>query len=397
MKLIIFETHPIQYRAPVYQEMEKIISGEFKVIFASDFSVRGYLDKDFQQEFSWDIPLLSGYQYQVLNNEVGKGVHKWNGLTGKNVFKKLNEERPKAILLCSFNHLFSLTAYLAAKILGIKIWIRVETQDEAFKRSNFKKIIRSLIYRLLYTGVDKFFYIGRLNYEHYVRHGVKKIKLIPAKYCTPDPFKNLSDEKKGDIRNELRKNNNISEDYIVIAFSGKLINKKNPRILMKATELNILNELKMHGKSKNYVIVFIGSGELAEELKIEAEILARKISLRIIFLGFINQSRVNNYYLMSDILILPSLKMGETWGLVVNEALQAGCSIVLSDNVGSGADFKNLERVRIFSNSDVRELAVAIGELGNFQRDFNWSSKYLTEYSIEASGVAIANEVMKIE
>jgi len=30
-------------------------------------------------------------------------------------------------------------------------------------------------------------------------------------------------------------------------------------------------------------------------------------------------------------MVLPSRRAGETWGLVVNEALQAGCAVIVSE------------------------------------------------------------------
>jgi hypothetical protein len=44
-------------------------------IYGSDFSVDGYLDKDFGAAFAWDVDLLSGYQ-QVFPSKVSKGGEK---------------------------------------------------------------------------------------------------------------------------------------------------------------------------------------------------------------------------------------------------------------------------------------------------------------------------------
>jgi len=43
-----------------------------------------------------------------------------------------------------------------------------------------------------------------------------------------------------------------------------------------------------------------------------------------------------DYYAVGDIFVLSSFN--ETWGLVVNEAMNAGCAIIASDQVGSAAD-----------------------------------------------------------
>jgi glycosyltransferase involved in cell wall biosynthesis len=54
------------------------------------------------------------------------------------------------------------------------------------------------------------------------------------------------------------------------------------------------------------------------------------------FVGFKNQSELPAFYDLCDIFVLPS--DGEPWGLVVNEAMNAGKPIVASDAVGAARD-----------------------------------------------------------
>ena len=84
-KLLVFDSHPVQYRAPVWQAIEKIRPGSLHVVYASDCSVRGHNDEGFGQAFAWDEPMMSGYNNTVLNCEKGVPLSKWGSLTGKGV------------------------------------------------------------------------------------------------------------------------------------------------------------------------------------------------------------------------------------------------------------------------------------------------------------------------
>jgi glycosyltransferase involved in cell wall biosynthesis len=55
------------------------------------------------------------------------------------------------------------------------------------------------------------------------------------------------------------------------------------------------------------------------------------------FTGFLNQSEIARAYVAADLLVLPS-DAGETWGLVVNEAMACGRPAIVSDLVGCGPD-----------------------------------------------------------
>ena len=72
--ILIFETHPIQYKAPIYQRLQQLRPGSFRVIYGTDGSMRDGLDPEFGRKVTWDAPLLDGYPYTVLNNQKGPGV-----------------------------------------------------------------------------------------------------------------------------------------------------------------------------------------------------------------------------------------------------------------------------------------------------------------------------------
>lgn len=383
-RLIIFETHPIQYRAPVYQELQRVLPGSFEVIYASDCSVVGHLDSGFGQQVAWNTPLLEGYPFQVVHNEKGVPLSSWSSLTGKGIYHLLRQKRPKAILVHSFNYQFDLAVYFSAVMLGIPIWIRIETQDEAFERGPIKTFVRTIIYKILYSKIKKAFYIGELNREHLARHGLKAHQMTKAHYCTPDPLSELSSSEKIARREKIRQRFGLPGNTLVIAFFGKLIFKKDPELLLRAAE-------SVTGPAqKPIAIVYVGSGELEESLKMRSEQLQHNHRLTVVFTGFVNQAELFNFYLGADIVVLPSRRMGETWGLVVNEALQAGCGVVVSDAVGSYRNVGSWERVRVIPVGDAAALAEAVDDLGKMPRDFDWARDSMREYSIEAAAIAIA-------
>ena len=55
------------------------------------------------------------------------------------------------------------------------------------------------------------------------------------------------------------------------------------------------------------------------------------------FAGFRNQTEIPEWFAASDVIVLPS-DGGETWGLVVNEAMACGLPAVVSDRAGCASD-----------------------------------------------------------
>ena len=387
ISLVVFDSHPVQYRVPVWQAIEKETPGNIHVVYASDCSVRGHADKGFGQTFKWDDPMMEGYPHTVLNCEKGEPLSGADSLTGEGVEECFDRLKPQAVLLTGLNYKFDRVVYRHALKKRIPVWLRCETQDEALPRSFVKSLLRSFVYRRYYRNISKFFYIGALNRKHYLANGVPDSKLYKAYYATVDRFIALNEEEKRALRKSARDHAAIADNKIVIGFSGKFIQKKNPSILFE-----MLAALPEQIRQR-VVLYFIGSGELQKLLEGFATTAENLYGVKTFFAGFVNQSELARHYLAIDTLILPSRRMGETWGLVANEAMQAGCSVIVSDAVGCHANFADWQRFKIFKEGDSSELAKQVELLSVFDRDFNWARHELTEYSISAIAHSFIKEM----
>lgn len=119
------------------------------------------------------------------------------------------------------------------------------------------------------------------------------------------------------------------KDVRTFLYVGRLVAVKNLEYLIE--KFNRHPELKLN---------IIGFGELEQKLKAMA---AANIS----FLGAVNNKELPRYYQEADVFILPSLS--ETWGLVVEEALNNGTPVMLSNKVGCIDDIINKNNGVVFS------------------------------------------------
>lgn len=87
-------------------------------------------------------------------------------------------------------------------------------------------------------------------------------------------------------------------------------------------------------------LTIVGFGELEDSLKAIA-----KSNIR--FTGAINNQDLHTYYQSADVFILPSLF--EPWGLVVEEALNNGTPVMVSDRVGCAEEIVTAENGVVFS------------------------------------------------
>ncbi len=386
--LLIVETHPVQYRVPIYARLQKLLPGAVHVVFASDYSVRGGFDPGFASCIAWDIPLLAGYDHTILRSDIQSAPRSWHELQGAGLLEVIQRLKPSAILLNSLKYRYDFTAYMYGMMLGIPIWMRCETQDRAFPRAKLKTAIRWLYYRILYLGINRAFPIGVLNRRHWIRHGLNPSKLVNINYCTLDMYAGLTEDVLRARRDVMRERLGLDRDAFLVSFVGKLIPKKDPGLIVKAIEKMPQSLLQ------RIALVFVGSGDLQDDLIRQAQVVCQDIPVH--FAGFVNQSALPDWYLAADVLVLPSRQAGETWGLVANEALQAGCGVIVSEAVGCAADFGGWERFRTIPVGSADALAVSLQDLAAYTRSFSWAADRLNQYSIEAAAQALAAAIAEL-
>ena len=377
--LLIIDSHPVQYRVPIYRELARLLREQghaLHVVYASDSSVRGAVDAGFGQAVTWDEPMLEGYDHSFLPKASSVNPGGFRNLLGHGIERVIRERRPDVIFLNGLNYLLFLRALIAARRLGIPVWLRSETQDHAFARSGWKSRLRRLVYRTAYSQVDHFFPIGNLNAEHYRAHGIADSRMTFCRYCVVDRFEGAPEElvaRGAAKRAEL----GVPEGVQLVMFSGKLIPKKTPFVLIEALERMPLEE------RRKFALLYVGAGEQEQMLKGRA----KSLGTQVIFAGFVNQGSIADFYLAADALILPSQQMGETWGLVANEAMMAGKPVILSQHAGSSRDFAGFTGVQVVE-PEAGAVAEAFRTLPSQARG-EAVRRQLAPYTIEAAAAAI--------
>ena len=379
IKLAWIATHPIQYQAPLFRAISKVNEIDLEVIYFSNFSVANYRDSEFGTSISWGSDILDGYKFKFLNT-FGPKIQQIKTFSPfiLGLRKNLFSGKYDAVMVQGWNHYGMLIAAWVCKYYGVKVFIRCEATDHITSSKGLKKWIREKILSYYFSLVDVFFAIGRRNKEFYLSRGVDPGRIFLMPYSVDNNFfeDKLTPFEECKIHNLLSLQNNIP----IILFSGKLIPRKRPDLLLRAYELL--------GEDKPYLI-FVGDGVMRSEM--EARVIKNRLD-RVYFVGFQSQSKIANFYAAADIFVLPSDE--ETWGLVINEAMVCCCAIIASDRVGSAIDLiRNNVNGVIFESGNVLALKYALNQclFDKKYEEMGVASKKI----IDNSGIAQNVEVLK--
>lgn len=99
-----------------------------------------------------------------------------------------------------------------------------------------------------------------------------------------------------------------------------------------------------------------------ERQKLEKEAAVLRVSHRVRFLGFLNQSQLPAVYSSADLMVLPSEY--EPFAVVVNEASCCCCPVAASDRVGAARDLiAPVDPDLIYSCGDLRAISALLSRL----------------------------------
>ena len=290
------------------------------------------------------MPLLEGYAWRAAASATGGITGAYTSLRLRDAAGDLQAEKYNAILVTGWHKHGMLQCLRAAVHSSKPVLVRAESNGLAPV-----SLLQRLKAKWLLGGVTRLLPIGTANRLYYERLGLAARIGDEVPYFVDNAFFSTREQDARARRDDLRRGFGIPLDAGCFLFAGKFVNKKRPRDVLAA-----LARLSS-GQGKSHLLM-VGSGELEAQLRQEA----RTRGLSVSFAGFLNQSGMPEAYAVADCLVLPS-DYGETWGLVVNEAMACGLPAIVSDHVGCGPDLiRDAETGWIFSYGDTDALAASM-------------------------------------
>jgi glycosyltransferase involved in cell wall biosynthesis len=346
MRLGVVASHPVQYQVPWYRALAALEELELTVYFAL-LPTPEQQGVGFGESFAWDVPLLDGYRWVALQNSArSPSLRGFFASRTPEVGAVLERDRPDAVIVSGWQSLPLLQALGACRRLGIPCLVRGESSALRPRPWWMRALHRRLLSRF-----DACLAIGVANREFYLENGVPRERVFTAPYFVDHRRFRAQAALLGPDRDSLRREWGISETDVCFLFAGKLVPKKRVLDLLRACEI-------ARQSAPSVRVLVVGTGEAGAE----AQRFARERDVPAVFAGFLNQTEITRAYVTADCLVLPS-DYGETWGLVVNEAMVHGLPAILSDRVGCGPDLvEDGITGRIFPFGDVAALARALVE-----------------------------------
>jgi glycosyltransferase involved in cell wall biosynthesis len=197
------------------------------------------------------------------------------------------------------------------------------------RRSKQKAAYKALFFRILKDSISAVLSIGEANSAYWRHYLGDKAPIFPFYYSVDNDYFRQRCREASVKREDFRRGLGLEARRSVILYASKLQERKRCVDLLDAfLKLSVEQRLQ----PPPYLLI-VGEGEERAALE-ERSKSARPGDVR--FLGFQNQSALPRFYDLCDVFVLASVD--EPWGLVVNEVMNAGKAVIVSDEVGCQRD-----------------------------------------------------------
>ena len=194
--------------------------------------------------------------------------------------------------------------------------------ERFYASTGLKKIVYPLLIcleKLAYSGADRVIVGSEMEHEVIRSYGIDPSKISLVYYGVDlDKFK--PSKKPGRIRSKL----GIDLNEVVVLFVGRMVERKKPHILVEAMN-------RVARTNPNVHCVLVGDGKFRREAERR---VAVNMSDRIHFVGSVSYDELPDYYVDSDMFVLPSVAEGGI-SLVVLEAAATGLPLILTKDASS--------------------------------------------------------------
>ena len=353
-RLAIVTSHPIQYHSPLFRALAQRV--DLDVYYGHQQDAAGQAAAGFGVAFEWDVPLLGGYRHHFLQNvSATPGVSAFGECDTPEVGRVLAEGRYDACLITGWYLKSYLQALVACRRLGIPALSRGDSQL-ATRQASLWSLAKYLPYRALLAQFAGHLFVGQAN-RAYLRHfGVPESKLFFTPHFVDSTFfaTRAAEARTSGAAVDIRRRAGVDDDGRLMLFVGKLIDKKRPLDFVDAVARAASTDTRIRG-------LIVGSGALQPAVDARIQATGAPVTCA----GFRNQTELPSYFAAADALVLAS-DAGETWGLVVNEAMACGVPALVSTACGCARDLvADDETGYTFPLGDIDALARAMSRMAD--------------------------------
>jgi len=368
-KVLVFVNIIAPYNVPFFNRLNDLL----------DTQVQFFFDRTTETNRQWKIDERDvQFQFEIENSPnirrsstINNGTQLFRTIyLPFFVFKRIWQHKPDVVLSIEFG-LRTLFSQCMCKLTGAKMIIVSDvTPNTEAHVGNIKRMLRRRLARNANGAVARSY-----SAKSYLKTlGFREEQITVAPYAVEQKKDTAVSEELNVLLNKIRA---AKERRICFFYSGQFNHRKGIDLLAKT-----VGKLPADIQEK---LLFVMAGGTEKELQEILPAYNKKIFLPV---GFVPNNELHQLYAIADCFILPT--RSDTWALVVNEAVAAGCPVMLSKYAGSADELIEDGKTGIvfdpLSEEDfVEKLLLAVNNRERLRAFSQAAKEKLNEYNYEVA------------
>ncbi len=282
-----------------------------------------------ESTYAWDKVEGAAAFTRITLTEHETNTGEWRQELRKKMWRTLDNIKPQVVAVPGWSFADALSALWWCAKTGTPSVIMSESTAWDERRVGWKEWVKKRLVRLNSAGLAG----GKPHGDYLVQLGlVHESVFLGYDVVDNDYFRQKAEAARADAAG-LRRQHGLPGKYFLA--SARFIEKKNLfRLLQAYASYRDRAEKSGIGKTEIWSLVLLGDGPLKPALRQLVSELGLDASIHLP--GFKQYDELPVYFGLAGAFVHPSTT--EQWGLVVNEAMASGLSVLVSNRCGCAAD-----------------------------------------------------------
>ncbi|NOT64030.1 MAG: glycosyltransferase family 4 protein [Acidobacteria bacterium] len=337
-KMLLLSNVPSPYLSPVYARLKNIDTEDWQICYVSAWNTDVGWSSANAREFISAEDIFLAERFPRLADRLGVQVAATLAL-----LLKLTKEGADYFLIYGYTRLPQLLLIGWAFISRTPFAVAGDANYYLDEARGWRRIVKRQWLGWLSHRAAALIAVGTACRLFWQSYGAQADRIFHVGFAVDNDYFRESSKREFSQAEKLKQEWGW-QHRTVFLYVGRLIERKNVHRLIAAVQQ--LCELPI-------ALVIAGDGEERERL---VELANDNPYIK--FVGSLTQAELPLCYSLSDVLVLPA--RAEPWGLVVNEAMACGLTVIAHQHCGAAADLVNDETGVVLQSYETLELAAAI-------------------------------------
>jgi glycosyltransferase involved in cell wall biosynthesis len=312
-RLVILTEIISPYRIPLFNALAQRAEVNLQVIFLAETDPTLRQWQIYKDEIQFAYQILPSWR---------KRIGRYNALLNRGVAAALSTAAPDVILCGGYSYVASWQALCWARVHQVPFFLWSESNAQDLRGGHaLVEFLKSVFLR----RCSGFVVPGRSAEEYLLAHAIKEDEIFIAPNAVDNDLYTAAAAAARQNDAKCRADLGLPRRYFL--FAGRLVREKGVFELLSAYS-------KLDESLRQQVgLVFVGDGACRRQLEEQSGSISPG---EIKFAGFAQREKLATFYALAEMLILPTYT--DPWGMVVNEAMACGRTVVVSRVAGCAAD-----------------------------------------------------------